>query len=427
MQDKRREIEEDEIDLVELLCVILKRWWIVAASAAAGLLLGGFLAYAHLPVLYSSSVTILPPTGSDSELGSLASRLGDVGQMFGIRTGGEGMSSLNLCKAMLKSRRLLREMATVHGLPAHYEMEKAGEKFTPKDYISAGSRLRENTEVEETEEGLIKISVDDPDPEYAARLANGYIGVLKQLKDEFAKSDETRRREFLEQRIRRSRKELAEAEAALQTFQKKHKTLAIEQQAEAVMEAVKELKKDYTAREVELGVEKKFATSEAPEVRRLEETLHELEGQIRKLERGENRMQHPDPTENEVLTDKTGTPTENPEDRMFIPLMNIPEIGMEYARLFGELQIQRKIFELLRKEYELAKIEEQKHPTVIKVMDSALVPVGPSKPRKKLVLAISLFTSFFLGVFLCFVVEFVSRIYRDPERRAQIRQYMSDR
>lgn len=406
------------------MCVIVKRWKVLAVTICLGIGAGIFLGFAYLPVLYSSTVTMLPPTGGQSDAASLASRLGEVGQMFGLgKTGGQGLSSQELCKAMLKSRRLLKKMAQRFNLPEHYEMEKQGAEYTEKQYISAGGRLKEMTTIDETEEGLISISVDDPAAEYATRLANGYVDVLKELKDKFVKTDETRRREFLEQRVQRSRHELAQAQENLRAFQEKHKTVEIGKQAEAVMEALKLLKTDYAEMEVRLGVEKKFATSEAPQVQRLEENLNELEAQIRKLEFGEKEKKpgssgsRQESNHNESKEDDS-TP-------LFMPLMNIPGIGIEYAHLYGEVQIQQRIFELLRKEYELAKIEERKHPTVIQIMDSAIQPENPSKPRKKLVLVIAVFTAGFLGVFLCFLVEFVSRVLHDPQRRSQINTYLS--
>ncbi len=417
----KQTVQEDEIDLVELLCVIVKRWKILASTICLGIGAGLFLVFAYLPVLYSSTVTMLPPTGGQSDAASLASRLGEVGQMFGLgKTGGQGLSSLDLCKAMLKSRRLLREMARRFELPEHYEMEKQQAEYTEKQYISAGNQLKEMTRIDETEEGLITISVDDSAAEYATRLANGYVDVLKELKDQFVKTDETRRREFLEQRVQRSREELAQAQEKLRRFQEKHKTVAISQQAEAVMEALKELKKNYTELEVELGVEKKFATSEAPQVQRLEENLKELDEQIHKLEFGGDTNK-----ENTQNRDSEANAAQADSSRLFMPLMNIPRIGIEYAHLYGEVQIQQRIFELLRKEFELAKIEERKHPTVIQIMDSAIQPENPSKPRKKLVLVVAVFAAGFLGLFLCFLVEFVCRVLHDPQRRNQIHTYLS--
>ena len=74
----------------------------------------------------------------------------------------------------------------------------------------------------------------------------------------------------------------------------------------------------------------------------------------------------------------------------------------------------------LRKQYELAKIEEARELIAFKVLDSPLVPVTRSEPRRTRICGLTLIVSFFLAVFLAFFFEFVGNVRRKEKVREEV-------
>ena len=52
---------------------------------------------------------------------------------------------------------------------------------------------------------------------------------------------------------------------------------------------------------------------------------------------------------------------------IFLPLDKVPELGLQYARLFREVKLQETILEFLLPQYEQAKIQEAKDSPTIQI------------------------------------------------------------
>jgi uncharacterized protein involved in exopolysaccharide biosynthesis len=82
---------------------------------------------------------------------------------------------------------------------------------------------------------------------------------------------------------------------------------------------------------------------------------------------------------------------------------NAPGLQMELARLHREVEIAQQIYLTLRKEFELARIEEQRAISVVNVLDPARPPALPAGPSTLRALAVSGFMGGLLVLFF-FVV-----------------------
>ncbi len=110
-----------------------------------------------------------------------------------------------------------------------------------------------------------------------------------------------------------------------------------------------------------------------------------------------------------------------------VPTGKLPETGLEYLRKMRDLKYQETLFELLSKQFEIAKIDEAKEAALIQVVDKALVPEQKSKPKRSLIVILATLMAFFLGVLLAFVREARERASQDPasaERMNLLRRYI---
>ncbi len=96
-------------------------------------------------------------------------------------------------------------------------------------------------------------------------------------------------------------------------------------------------------------------------------------------------------------------------------LEQLPEKSIQYARLDRERQVNEKYYMLLKTKYQEARIKEASQISSIRIVDPAVPPENPVKPRKKLNLLLGIFLGLGLGVGITFVREYFDHSIRSIE------------
>ena len=389
--------EEDEINLLDLFLVLLRRKWLIlsivflaiAASVIISLL---------LPLKYTATARILPPKETSPGLSGLLSQSGGAfGGLAGSLLGGS--SSADLYVGILESRSVADRLIKEFNLKDVYK-----QKYMETTY----KKLAANTNIEVSRKTqVISVSVEDRDPKRAADMANTYLDALDHINRTVNISEGHRKRVFLQKRLKKVKDDLMMAESALEVFQQKYGLVSISDQAKAAIEGAAQIKGDIIAAQTELEVLKKFGTEKQNEAVMLKAKIAELKEQLERIEKGS------------PSSDKNGS------DEFFIPFNQIPDLGMKLARLMREAKIQEEVFKLITTQYELAKIEEAKDMDTIQVLDRAVPPDKKSSPKRALIVILSTVVAFFLAIFLAFFLEYLHRVKtEDPERYQQMSQAM---
>jgi tyrosine-protein kinase Etk/Wzc len=94
--------------------------------------------------------------------------------------------------------------------------------------------------------------------------------------------------------------------------------------------------------------------------------------------------------------------------------------GMENLRLLRDVKYFETIFELLAKQYEIAKIDEARDASLIQVLDKAIEPDRKSKPTRSLIVVLTALVAGFLAVFWVFIKEAGNRARQDPEQASRL-------
>lgn len=197
-----------------------------------------------------------------------------------------------------------------------------------------------------------------------------------------------RNRIFIEDQLRKVKKELRAAEEALKGFQTNKKIVAMDAQTEVSIRALAGLKAQITAKEVELGVIKQFATLSNPDVLRIKDELRELKKQLAMLE----------------------SKGSNPEADAIPSLSEAPGLGLQYIRFKRDAVTHQKVYELLTQQYEMAKIDEAKEDIAFQVIDKAIPPEKKIKPKRRLNAMLAAVVSLFAGIFLVFFLEYLENL-----------------
>ncbi|MBW1911493.1 MAG: lipopolysaccharide biosynthesis protein [Deltaproteobacteria bacterium] len=377
---------EDEINLVDLLLVILKRkkmiFFVVFAAIALSVTISLLL-----PNKFTATARILPPQESKSALTGLLSQAGGMlGDLAGSFIGGK--SGPDLYVGILESRTVADMLIKEFDLKKVYEQE-----FLEKTY----KKLADRSEIQVSRDTqVISVSVEDRDPQRAANMANLYVDALDQINRKVNITEGQRKRAFLEKRLKKVKEDLVEAEVELKEFQEKYKLVSIDDQARATIDGAAQIKGEIIAAQTELHVLKQFGTERQNEAVMLKSKISELRKQLARIE-------------GSISTKGT----------LYIPFKELPALGMQLVRLMREAKIQEEVFKLITTQHELAKIEEAKDIDTIQILDRALPPDYKSSPKRSLIVILTTVVAFFLAVFLAFFMEYISRLKTEDQERYQ--------
>jgi len=358
-----------------------RRLLIVNTVLAAVITLSILLIF--FPNWYLATTSILPP---EKDTGNFGLGAGMLPTGLGALLGGGGLalpglaSPSDLYASILRSRTVGLSVIDRHNLKDVFEVELD---------VKALEELYGRTEVSVQADGIISLSYEDTDPSRAALIANSFIEELNRINTENLTSKAKATREFIEGRLTESVVDLKSAEENLKAFQDKHKAFSLEDQVKAVINTIATLKGELVLAEIELGVMKKSLSPDNIRYKNQLFKIEQIKKQIAELESGES-----------VRGDSTS---------LGVSIADAPELGLEFVRLTRDLKIQETIFELLKQQYESARIQETRDTPTVQVLDIARIPEIKSRPKRVFTAALGGILSFGLTMFFILGYEFIQR------------------
>lgn len=395
LTDKQHQ-DDDEINLMGLLLVVAKHnRFIIKWTGIAALL--AIVVSLIMPNIYTAETVIMPPREAPSTASMMFGQLSSLGGMSPGAATILGMKNpSDLYVTMLKSRSIADALITRFKLKALYDAK------TMKD---TRKELEYQSKITAAKDGFITIEYSNKDPQLAATITNAYVEELRNLSQNLALTEASRRRLFLEQQLTASKLALENAERSLKESQEKTGLISLDKQGDAMIGAVASLRAQVAAKQVELSAMRVFATAQNPDYRQGLEMIAGLKAQLAKLER-ENVGGNGD---------------------IMVPTAKIPELGLAYVRKLREVKYQESLYELLSKQLEMAKIDEVKSATIIQVVDIALPPEVKSKPKRALIVILATILAFFITMLLAFFKEANAKSSNNSEsaqRLSLLRRYL---
>jgi uncharacterized protein involved in exopolysaccharide biosynthesis len=342
-----------------------------------------------MPNYYAAVTKILPPQQNQS---SAAMALAQLGSAAGLASTSLGIKNPNdLYVGMLKSR------TVADRLIERFALQKLYDRATLLDTRRV---LEQRTAISHGRDGIITVQFEDTDPARAAEIANGYIEELYKLTQTLAVTEAGQRRLFLEKQLKLTRDALADAEVELKKTQEATGLIKLDEQGRAIIEAVAKLRGLIAAKEVEAATMRAFATERNPTYVR---TQQELAGLRLELTRLEKASRNP-----------------NKDGDIFVPTGKVPEAGLEYVRRFRDVKYYETVFELLAKQFEIAKIDEARDTSIVQVLDRALPPERKSRPHRTLIVVVTGLAALLAGLLWALLTDAYQRASRDGEKLAKL-------
>ena len=383
--------DQTDISLLDILVVLVERKRFILRFMLAAFVLA-IVVSLLLPVRYEAKIVLLPPQQNSSVGSSLTGQLGGaLGALGALASGSLGLKNpADMYVSLLMSRTVEDGLIKRFGLMQEYHakrMSAARKEFENRAKVVAGSK-----------DGLIRITLEDGDPKRAAELANGYVEEFRKLSETLAITEAARRRLFFEQQMRQARDNLTAAEDAMTKTQQSTGVLEIDSQARALVESAAVLRAQVVAKQVEIEGMRSFATDDNPNVVLAKQELAALESQLQRVAGSQN---------------DAGSDINLSKGR-------VTQSGMEYLRRYRDLKYQETVFELLAKEFEIARLDEAREGSIVQVVDDAVPADIKSSPHRTLIVLGATILAFFVAAFWVFLRDRSARTFEIPGNRERL-------
>lgn len=315
-----------------------------------------------LPSRYEAKTELMPPDSSSSAMGTLAALTGGTGASGGMLGSAADLLGVHTSGALFIS--ILSSHTVEDRLIDRFDLRRV---YWVKTYTAAREELEARSVIsEEKKSGVLTLVIRDHDPQRAAAMAQAYVEELNRMLVDLNTSAAHRERIFLEERLRVVKQELDRAAKDFSEFSSQNAAIDIKEQGRAMVAAAATLQGQVIALQSELRGLEQIYTPNNVRVRAVRARLSELEQQLQKLG-GSASAPAIDPANGEPA---------------YPSLRQLPVLGLTYADLYRRLTINESVYEVLTKEYELARVEEAKEIPSVKVIDPGLAPEKRSGPPR---------------------------------------------
>lgn len=361
---------------------MLVTWPLLAAAVALG---ASFL----VPKTYTAVTRTLVPQQNQSTAAAMLNQLS--GGLAGFAAGANPLRNPgDLYIEMLKSNSITDALVDRFDLKARYKVELRE---------SARDRLLRNARFTAERSGVMTIEVDDRDPRSAADLANAFVDQLHVLTSTLAVTEASQRRLFFERQLENVKKHLADTEIALRGAMDAGGLVSVDMQSRATIETMEKLRASISAREVQVGAMRAYASRDNPDLLRAESELASMRRELLRLELGPKT---PGAPENRSRPTAAG------------------DSGVGNIRLYRELKYNEAMFEIMAKQYEIARLDESKEAPVIQVIDKATPPERKARPRRGAWMAAAFMAGFVAAVLGALVRQVADSSAQDAAGRGKL-------
>lgn len=383
MEDNKPQPQEDEINLLEYVIVVLKHKEFIIKTTLAAMVIAAVVSLLTPPI-YLAETKILPPQGGNSSMSSImASQMGLPASVLGVK------NTNDLYLALLKTRAVADFVIDKHDLMRKYKNKS---REGTRQILAANLEVRDDKK-----SGLITIGFQHRKPEKAAEIANAYVEGLQGLNNSLAVTEAGQRRLFFEEQLKNAKENLIKSEENLKYFQQRTGTIKIDDEAKAVISTVAEMRANISAKEVQLRVMRSYATTENPDLQRLQDETLALKEELRKME-SKNR----------------------PGDDSVPTVGKMSSLGTEYIRRMREYRYNEALYEILMKQLEAAKLDESKDAALVQIVERAEVPEDRLKPQRRKMVSNTGAVVFIISVILVFLASYYRGLVANSASKAEI-------
>ncbi|HEN9576063.1 polysaccharide biosynthesis tyrosine autokinase [Acinetobacter baumannii] len=215
--------------------------------------------------------------------------------------------------------------------------------------------------------GVIGLSYLGQDPEHITQVLNNVLNVYHEQNIERKSLESKQTLAFLEKQLPELRKQLEDSEIKFNQFREKYRTVDVNAESELLLKQnidLEKLKIELQQKQAELSAK---YTNDHPLILQIDAQIAEINKKIGDLN---NR------------------------------LTQLPETQRLYLQLYRDVKVNTELYTSLLNSYQQLKIANAGEIGNVRIIDTAVEPVKPIKPKKLIVLALAIFMGGFIGVII---------------------------
>ncbi len=248
--------------------------------------------------------------------------------------------------------------------------------------------------------GVISISFEDTDPQFARDVVNRMIALLDQWFSQNSGSAKKRQIQMLEEKVNEVKADITGLEDRLKSLQKQYGVLNAQELGASQAASLADLRSQLILKEIEIKNYTSFSVVDDPKLQQLREEHQNILDLIERIEKGMPEDLH---------AESSSASTQS-----------LPDVAQKFSQLTLELEIQKRIYNTLSPQYQAAKLTADSE-SLFQVLEYAEAPDMKSGPqRSRLVLLVAL-GSLVSSLVISSLIRVIRTINADPEKKAMLR------
>ena len=341
-----------------------------------------------IPEQFKATSTVMVSQGGNN-MGGLSSLIGNSNiASLGAQLLGGSNPSQDVIFGILSSRTALTDVINRFKLMEYYEIDDANMDKALKAF--SGDVI-----FEPNENGMIEVSVINKNPELSAKIANYFVHLADSINIKLNIEQAKNNRIFVEKRYNKNVADLRAAEDSMYKFQKKYGIFAVPEQLEASVKAAAGIEAQLVQQQLMVDMLKQQYGVNSPLYAQMNTQLNFLKSKVEELKKS-SKLSFP--------------------SNVLFPFAEVPDLIIQYYRIYREIEIQSKIMEFVLPMYEQAKVEEQKSIPSLLVVDKAVPPQLKHSPKKAFIILLFFFFGLFIHIPMIFRMEKIYNLksYNNP-------------
>jgi len=215
--------------------------------------------------------------------------------------------------------------------------------------------------------GILGLNYQGQDKEHITQVLNAILASYKQQNIERRSAETAQTLKFLDEQLPDLKRQLDKAEREFNSFRQQYNTVDVTKESELY------LTQSITLETQKIELQQKQAemaakyTSEHPLMREINAQLAAINNKIGELN---------------------------------TTLKRLPELQRRYLQLFREVEVNQQLYTALLNSYQQLRVAKAGEIGNVRIVDTAVEPIAPIKPKKAQILVLALFLGAFLGTLL---------------------------
>jgi tyrosine-protein kinase Etk/Wzc len=229
---------------------------------------------------------------------------------------------------------------------------------------------------------ILELTLEADKPQSAVQILNQIVNIYIRQNVEKKSAEAQKTLEFLDEQMPLLKERLAEATTALNDYRTRQGSIDLDLETQGILEGVVKLKTEITKLQQQRDELRQKFTESHPSIVSVDKQIARLQGQM------------------------------NTHDQKIEALPETQQVILKLAR---DVQVNTELYTTLLNNSQTLRVAKAGAVPDVRIIDYAVLPTLPIKPKKALIIAFSLILGLILGIALTFIRKALRRGVEDPD------------